>query len=176
MITPSTYLKERLLLLLLVVTTGVHSQESLIPGAGPTLELEEELVGINARLYYGVNEQICFGPEVSFFPYKEIDDEVEKSILDLNLNAHYIFEITEKLGFYPLSGINYTIENERLIENTESEEDEKAFGINYGAGFHYNLFKDVFVFAEFKGIIGQLNAQFITTGVIINIPFKKEKE
>jgi len=96
--------------------------------------------------------------------------------LDLNLNAHYIFEITEKLGFYPLSGINYTIENERLIENTESEEDEKAFGINYGAGFHYNLFKDVFVFAEFKGIIGQLNAQFITTGVIINIPFKKEKE
>jgi len=172
----SAYLKESLLLLLLIVAVEVHSQESIILGVGPTLELEEELVGINARAYYGVNENICFGPEVSFFPYQEIGEEEEKSILDLNVNAHYIFEIGEKLGLYPLSGINYTIESERLIEEPEIDNEEEAIGINYGAGIHYNLYKEAFIFAEFKGIIGQLNAQFITAGFIIDLPFKKEKE
>ena len=87
-----------------------ESEQSFIVGFGPTFELNNGLTGINGRLYYGVNESFCFGPEISYFPYQSIDKGNEKSILDLNINAHYIFELSEKIGFYPLTGINYTIE------------------------------------------------------------------
>ena len=161
--------------MLLVVTIGAYSQEeSIILGLGATAELEEGFIGINARAYYGLNEQFCFGPEVSYFPYQSIDNEYEKSITDLNFNAHYIFELSEKIGLYPLSGLNYTIEEERLIDNNDDSEEEKEFGINYGLGIHYRI-KKVFVFTEFKGIVGSLSDEFITIGAIIPLK-KKEKE
>jgi hypothetical protein len=156
------------------VTIGIHSQENWIVGTGPTLELNENLVGVNLRAYYGPNEQFCFGPEVSFFPYSDVSEEEEVSIIDLNFNAHYIFEVGERIGIYPLSGINHSIENTRLIEDTQVKENINAFGINYGAGIHYNLNK-LFVFTEYKGIIGELNAPFITAGIIFNFSFKKEE-
>ena len=39
-------------------------------------------------------------------------------------------------------------------------------------GLHYNL-KSFFVFAEFKGIVGKLNDEFITVGIIFDFPIKK---
>ena len=138
----------------------------VLVGFGPTLELSENLIGVNGRAYYGVNEQLCFGAEASFYPFKEIEEEEELSILDLNLNVHYIFELSHKIGVYPLSGINYTIETERFFEERESEE---GVGLNYGAGLHYRV-GDVFFFGEFKGIIGKLNDEFITIGAILSIP------
>jgi len=162
-------------LLLFIVTIGAYSQEeSVIVGLGSTLELEDGLWGVNGRAYYGLNERFCFGPEVSYFPYQSIDSEYEKSILDLNFNAHYIFEVGEKIGLYPLTGLNYTIEEERLIDDNNENEEEEEFGLNYGVGIHYNIEK-VFVFAEFKGIIGSLGDEFLTVGAIIPLK-KKEKE
>ena len=99
---------------------------------------------INGRLYYDVNESFFFGPEISYFPYKEVDKRYEKSILNLNINAYYIFELGEKLGFYPLSGINYSIENERFVKENDRSEKKKQFGLNYGAGLHYK-FKNLFL-------------------------------
>jgi len=148
-------------------TENKESEQSYIVGFGPTFELNDGLTGVNGRFYYGVNESFCFGPEISYFPYQEVDKGYEKSILDLNLNAHYIFELGEKLGFYPLSGINYSIENERLVKETDESEKKKEFGLNYGAGLHYK-FKNLFLFTEFKGIIGDLNDEFITIGLIYN--------
>ncbi len=166
--------KYKTLLLFLLVTTTIKAQEGWILGIGPTLELEEELVGINARLYYGLNEQICFGPEISIYPSQEIEDENELSVVDLNFNGHYIFEVSHKLGIYPLTGLNYTIEKERF-EMLDESETTREFGVNYGLGAHYNLGK-LFVFAEFKGIISQLSDEFITAGVIFSLSkSKKEK-
>ncbi|WP_405566941.1 outer membrane beta-barrel protein [Polaribacter sp. Asnod6-C07] len=144
-----------------------ESEQSFIVGFGPTLELSHSLAGINGRFYYGVNESFCFGPEISYFPYQNTDKGYEKSIIDLNINAHYIFELNESLGVYPLSGINYTIENERFVEENDEHKKENGFGINYGVGIHYKL-KDLFIFSEFKGIAGNLNDEFITIGFIYN--------
>ena len=148
-----------------------ESEQSIIIGFGPSLELNDAVYGINGRFYYGVNESFCFGPEISYFPYQNIDKGYEKSIIDLNLNAHYIFELGENIGFYPLSGINYTIEKERLIDENDDQEKENALGINYGVGIHYK-FKDFFVFTEFKGIAGELHDEFITVGVLFNFYLK----
>lgn len=157
----------------LINPLNAKAQEGIVGGIGATLELKHEFVGINARMYYGPTETFCFGPEVSFFPYQKIDNEYEVNILDLNLNAHYIFELNPKLGVYPLSGINYTIEKERLIDLSHDAEKESEIGLNYGLGGHYNLGK-FFVFAEFKGVLGQLNAEFVTVGVIFGLSKKEE--
>ena len=148
-------------------TSNHEKQESiLLIGAGPTIELREQILGVNGRFYYANNEHFCFGPEISIFPFQEVTEEEEVSIIDLNLNAHYIFELGKGFGFYPLSGINYSIEKIRFLEEEEKEEE---FGINYGVGFHYKWNK-VFFFAEVKGIIGPLNDGFVTTGAIIGLP------
>ncbi|MEO1011410.1 MAG: hypothetical protein AAFX53_08905 [Bacteroidota bacterium] len=151
---------------------GLSAQEGLMVGGGPSFELDESLFGLNARLFYGTGPTFCFGPEITFFPYKEIDKEQELSIVDLNVNAHYIFEISHILGIYPLGGINYTIEKERLIADTDTVEEIGEFGLNYGFGAHYNLNR-FFIFAEFKGVAGQLNDEFLTIGIIL--PFGKPR-
>lgn len=153
-------------------------KELLFGGFGGALELGQELIGANARFFYGVNEAFCFGPEISFFPYQDTEEGFQESIIDLNINAHYIFEVTHKLGLYPLSGINYTIEKERLVINNDESETENEFGINYGFGAHYIISRS-FVFAEIKGVIGQLSGEFITAGVISHLnksTSKKEHE
>ncbi len=140
--------KRVLILFFFITFQSVISQEneyqqekSILVGFGPTLELDQNLYGINARIYYGVNESFCFGPEVSYFPFQKIGEKDEESIVDLNFNAHYIIELNENIGLYPLSGVNYTIEIERSFEY---EKQEKDFGLNYGAGMHYKL-KDLFL-------------------------------
>ena len=168
--------KNRLLIfiLLFICISQVNAQEgALIVGGGATYEVANSSAGINGRFYYGLSEPFCFGPEISFFPYQEINKEYESSIIDLNFNAHYIFEVNHKIGVYPLSGLNYTIERERLIDNNNTEIEEKKIGLNYGIGSHYSIGKS-FVFLEFKGIIGKLNDEFITLGVIFNL--QKENE
>ena len=160
--------------LLFIVCNTAISQENLVVGVGSSLELDESIFGANLRAYYGINEQFCFGPEVSFFPYQDINEEYQLSIVDLNFNAHYIVEIDHKLGIYPLSGINYTIEKERLIEDRDRTAQVEELGLNYGLGLHYN-FGHFYLFGEFKGIVGQLNDHFITVGAIFSIKrFKKE--
>ena len=150
----------------------ISAQQGFMAGLGPTYDFNNNAIGVNSRLYYGPTEVFCFGPEVSFFPYQQIDDQYEASILDLNLNAHYIFELSHKIGVYPLSGLNYTIEKERLV-NESNPDEEKEIGLNYGLGAHYNLGK-FFAFIEFKGIIGKLSDEFVTVGVIFNLSNKKE--
>ncbi|MGB5818669.1 MAG: outer membrane beta-barrel protein [Saonia sp.] len=156
-------------------SSSAWAQQGYMLGVGPTLEVDQSLLGVNGRFYYGPNEHFCFGPEVSFYPYQEIDDENELQITELNLNAHYIFEASHKLGIYPLTGINYTIENERLISISEESGEEKEFGLNYGFGAHYNL-EHFFVFAEFKGIVGQLSDEFVTVGIIFSLSKPSENK
>ncbi len=163
------------LLLFFIIALSTKAQQGWMIGIAPSLELNEELLGINTRVYYGPNDHFCFGPEITFFPYQEIDNEYELKVTELNINAHYIFELTHKLGVYPLTGINYTIEKERLIEQSRESEEEDEFGLNYGLGAHYNLGK-LFAFAEFKGIAGKLNDEFISIGVIFSLSGQQEKK
>ena len=162
-----------LLVVILSFPSTLLGQQGWILGFAPSLELEENLIGFNARGYYGINEHFCFGPEVTLFPKQEVENNYDLKITELNFNAHYIFEVSHKIGVYPLSGINYTIEQER-VSNTSEEEKEEAFGINYGLGVHYNLGK-TFAFAEFKGVSGALNDEFITVGVVF-VFLKNEKQ
>ena len=158
-------------MLMIFPLESIKAQGFLFGGIGGAYELEEGLTGFNARVFYGPNEEFCFGPEISFFPLQEIETDTKVSIIDLNVNAHYIFEIAPNLAVYPLSGLNFTKEKVRVISE---EENDNAFGINYGAGLHFE-FDQWFAFAEFKGVISELSADFVTIGVIFNISSEQEE-
>ena len=166
-----------ILVLITFMSTNIsYGQETgFIGGIGSSYGLNEDLLGVNGRLYYGANEEFCFGPELSFFPYQEVDNESEIQLIDVSFNAHYIFEVFEKFGIYPLSGINFSSEKERLIEENNESETVDEFGINYGVGVHYKV-SNFYLFTEFSGIIGQLNDELITAGIIFNLGKSKRKE
>ncbi len=83
-------------------------------GGGTPYSFSAETPGVNLRAYYNVNERFCFGPEYTFFlPRKKSskEEETKTAIWELNLNFHYIFELHERLGLYPILGSELTQAN-----------------------------------------------------------------
>ena len=99
------------------------------------------------------------------------DFEEEKSVFEFNINGHYIFELfEERLGVYPLFGINYTIEDTELtnlISGEKEQENENFWGANIGGGFHVPI-KNFAPFVEYHFITGQLGESVFTVGVLYN--------
>ena len=126
---------------------------SLTLAIGAPYSFEIESVGVNFRMYYNIGEKICFGPEYSYFRNEEYE------IVDFDFIVHYIFE-THLVGIYPLFGGNYTVEVDRIDEETE-----EAFGVVYGAGIHRN-FSNWTIFAEYSRIELGIDDQFVTVGIM----------
>lgn len=166
--------------LFLLITTMSHGQ-SFSLGGGAEYNVTTENFGANLRGYYNIGDHICFGPELTYsFPATDrFDDfEEEKSVFEFNINAHYIFELfDERLGVYPLFGINYTIEDIELtdlISGVKEQENEKFWGTNIGGGFHIPI-KNFAPFIEYHYITGQLDEHVLTVGVLYHFN-KKSKE
>ncbi|MGE0588672.1 MAG: hypothetical protein AB7O48_08865 [Cyclobacteriaceae bacterium] len=123
---------------------------SFVGGIGMPISHELSTAGINSRLYYNINEKICFGPEFSLFRKNET------SVWDVDVVIHYIFE-TPLVGIYPVAGLNYT-------EHSETET-KTALGPLFGLGIHRNL-KKTTLFAEYTRVENTLPDQFITIGVL----------
>ncbi|MGH1336246.1 MAG: outer membrane beta-barrel protein [Aureispira sp.] len=140
--------------------------------------------GFNARVYYLANENLCFGPELSYFlPKKEFSNnqEITTSLYEFNFNFHYQFEVTHHLGIYPLIGYNYSVEREQLLDNNGSIEIEietqNASGINIGAGMHIPI-GSLYLFAEYNYVLsfGDLDDHVVLVGVFYALKFNKEKK
>ena len=139
-------------------------------GGGIPYNASKEHTGLNLRGYYNIGEQICFGPEFTvFFPktVTHINEEIQTSIWEINFNAHYIFEVSEKLGMYPIIGFNYTREIEDITILSTGLTDKKThqyIGLNIGGGFHLPQPKFV-PFIEHEYVVGDLSDHIITVGL-----------
>ena len=133
-------------------------EHSLTLGLGLPYSNAINSVGFNFRMYFNLEEHICFGPEYSYFK----TDEYE--IVDFDLIGHYIFE-TPVVGIYSLIGGNYTVETD--LSELE-EETEEGFGLIYGIGIHRNV-KDFTFFAEYTRVEFGLDDQLISTGIMFTI-------
>ena len=131
-------------------------ESSLTLGVGAPYSNEINSLGFNLRMYYNLDEHICFGPEYSYFKNEEYE------IVDFDLIGHYIFE-TKIVGIYPFTGVNYTVETD-LID----EEIEEFFGAIFGIGIHRN-FKGLTIFAEYSRVQFGIDDQFFTGGLLISI-------
>lgn len=96
------------------------------------------------------------------------------SMWDVNINAHYLFSLGDKLKVYPLVGVSFTnwkgdysvgwyIDDDSewtgwmKEEGIETEGElasgsvsESKFGVNFGGGIQYNLTKNLVLNAEAK--------------------------
>lgn len=129
-------------------------EHSLLLGIGAPVSINNSIVGANFRMYYNVNEKVCFGPEYAYFKNAEME------IVDLNFVGHYIFELP-LVGLYPLAGANYTVEKE--LHNDHQL--KAALGLVLGLGIHRN-FNNFTAFAEYSRVEFGLNDQFVTLGLM----------
>jgi hypothetical protein len=159
------------LLIVISIASQTGFTQSIMFGAGGTYGTDIEQFAPNFRIYYGLTEHLCFGPEFSYFPTIKHED-VDVQLTEYGFVAHYIFEINHKAGAYPLIGINYSVENE--THNGESSS-KSALGASFGAGFHLN-FNNFLPFAEYKFITGELSQSTISIGLIYNLNLGKKKD
>jgi len=113
--------------------------------------------GMNARAYYNLTEQFCFGPEVSFLSVSD------QSLTDINLVAHYILDL-KGIGVYPVGGINYSIETKNSEEH--GSHTKKAWGLVTGVGVHRN-FKRFTLFTEYSHHFSSIPDNLIALGALI---------
>lgn len=67
------------------------------------------------------------------------------SMFDISINGHYLFPLSDKVIAYPLVGLNYTSDKQKLgMDDVEEDEDvfenkNSNIGLNFGGGIQYNL-------------------------------------
>lgn len=115
--------------------------------------------GFNTRFYFFPNHKICFGPEVNFFPRKDHD---LSDGMEVSFNGHYIFELSERWGIYPLAGIGW-----------KNEEEESGWRGNFGSGLHgsYGRFAP---YIEYIYSAGFENEGIFLIGTFFTFEFDKE--
>lgn len=147
------------LMLLSLISCNCHAQ--LLVGTGTSYGTDIQQFALHTRVYYYPSERICFGPEFSYFP-KTSENGISRQLTEYGLAFHYIFELNEKLGIYPLTSFNYSREVENSHQHTQLN---TAFGIGFGAGLHAS-FGDFFPFIEGKYLTGNLAQASVNAGVI----------
>jgi outer membrane protein X len=132
---------KKLLLLVasIAIFAGANAQKgtkSLLLKAGYQTEAKRFGLGVEGR--YNITDNIRLAPDVTFFLPKN-----HTMGLDINLNAHYVFNIQEGLSIYPLAGLVVT--NSRSSDSGSTD-----LGFNVGVGAGYDLSDKNYVNFEFK--------------------------
>ena len=151
-------------------------------GVNAVYGTEIETLGIGLRGVIIANENFSFVPEVVAFLPKEqelnIDGnqfaEATTNMILFNADVHYTFDIYIKnLEIYALAGFNYTEVNND-IEGFDSNEidffqlQESGVGANLGGGLRYAISNNLFLFAESKYIINDVNQVVFNIGILTN--------
>ncbi|GHV14230.1 hypothetical protein FACS1894179_02520 [Bacteroidia bacterium] len=129
---------------------GVNAQtgtKSLLLKAGYQTDYKRFGLGLEGR--YNITDNIRLAPDVTFFFPKS-----NTTGLDINLNAHYVFEVQDGLSIYPLAGIgviNNRVSSVDLGGGVKTESHGMTdFGFNLGAGASYDLSDNSYANFEFK--------------------------
>ena len=162
---------------LLFMISAVSQSWSLGPGILYGDDIQQ--VGVHVRGYYNLpGDRICFGPEYShFFSKSEHQDgeKISKHLNEINFNLHYIFELNDKWGIYPVTGINLSFEREeiRFQNGGVHNYHDSAFGANLGIGIHRSVNKWL-VFGEFDHLFSDLSQNSFVMGAFYT--FGKDNE
>lgn len=162
--------------LLTVLCVSNQGVAQLLVGGGPLYGDDIEEFGANFRVYTFIGDKICFGPEFTAFGKHNITvdgDPAELGLWEVNFNGHYIFEVSEGLGLYPVAGLNYSKETETIEGHGDVVED--AFGVNLGLGIHYEFNKLIF-YTEYDRLFSDLSQNSFTVGVLFHLGKKAEGE
>lgn len=141
---------------LLGVATASAQKGEMAVGANLLYGTEINSVGLGAKFQYGIIDHLR--GEASFNYYFQ---NKGFRMWDLNANAHYLFDITEKFRAYPLAGL--TVVNKSY---TDVDDSITRFGLNLGGGCEYDVAASWRVNAEFKySIVSTIDQAVFGVGV-----------
>lgn len=110
-------------ILLAVISLGVYAQQgqhSVGLNIGYGFETENATLGLDYR--YNITDQVRIAPSLTYFAKND-----GLSAFAIDLNAHYIFKLSDMFGFYPLAGVD-------LSFWSCSGNNATRFGANLGLG------------------------------------------
>jgi len=130
-------------------------------------------IGVGVKGQYNITDAIR--AEASFDYFLEKDG---LKMWDINVNAHYLFPVANKIKVYPLAGVSYTNWTAVYIEYdysysegyTASEKEGSSstgkFGVNLGGGASYDITDKLVLNAEIKyQLISDFNQAVFGVGV-----------
>ena len=152
---------KKLLAIAIVVLMGVATASAqkgeMAVGGNLLYGTEINSVGLGAKFQYGILDHLR--GEASFNYYFQ---NKGFRMWDLNANAHYIFNITEKFSAYPLAGL--TVVNKSY---TDVDDSISRFGLNLGGGCEYDVNEKWRVNAEFKySIVSTIDQAMFSLGAV----------
>ena len=164
----------------ILLTSFGFSQNQL--GVSAVYGTEIESVGAGLRGVIIINENFSLVPEVVAFLPKKQDlnfgnnefSEATTNMILLNADVHYTFDVYIKnLQIYALAGFNYTEVNNDVDGFSSDEIDffelqDSGVGANLGGGLRYAISNNLFLFAESKYIINDLNQAVFNLGILTN--------
>lgn len=177
-------MKPIILVALILTSVSINDVLSQSYSLGGALIYGDDIgeFGGHARAYYNLkNDKICFGPEFSQFSKKKItvgSEEITARLREVNFNLHYIFELNETWGVYPLVGLNMSFVNEEITNissgHTETHKAEE-FGTNLGIGLHKNVNRWM-IFGEFDRLFSDLSQNSFLIGAFFTFGKKQNMD
>lgn len=142
---------------LIGIATASAQKGEMAVGGNLLYGTEINSVGLGAKFQYGILDHLR--GEASFNYYFQ---NKGFRMWDLNANAHYLFDITEKFRAYPLAGL--TVVNKSYADVDDSI---TRFGLNLGGGCDYNINENWRVNAEFKySIVSTIDQAVFSVGAV----------
>ena len=95
-------------------------------------------VGLEAKFQYGITDAIRIEPSLTYY-------FGNTGMLDVAVNAHYLFNIVPKINLYPLAGLGFdACRYEVLVGNSYDSWDidkktDAAFKFDFGGGAEYEI-------------------------------------
>lgn len=139
------------------VATASAQKGAMAVGGNLLYGTEINSVGLGVKFQYGILEHLR--GEGSFNYYFQ---NKGFRMWDLNANAHYVFDITEKFHAYPLAGLT-------VVNKSYSDIDDSItrFGLNLGGGCEYDVNEHWRVNAEFKySIVSTIDQAVFSLGAV----------
>lgn len=130
---------------------GENGEKTVGVTAGYNTRNESAVAGLYFR--YNINRLLRIAPDVTYiFRHNQVDG------LALNVNLHMPLQVTgDKLGFYPLVGLNYTswsmhpkTADPAIVEGDDVTTRKTKLGINIGGGFDIYATSTLRLFIEGK--------------------------
>lgn len=129
------------LFVLAVITTVGYAQKGKTSAGfalGHAFDTENVIAGVDLR--YNVTNEVRLAPSIShYFKNNSL------SAWAIDVNAHYVFILSDVFGFYPLGGVGLTFWDHKYASSSANR-----FGLNVGLGGEIYATKEVTVGLEMK--------------------------
>lgn len=133
------------ILALAIVSLSTFSQtrrgdSSFGLNVGYGFDTDNATFGVDYR--YNVTDEFRLAPSISYYAKNN-----NLSTCALDLNAHYVFKLSDMFGFYPLGGVDLSFWKRDYLLNKDTA---TRLGLNIGMGGEVYATKDITVGMETK--------------------------